>query len=323
VLKGHTGGALRAAFHPGGELLASAAMDGSVLLWDVATGTRKAALPGHTAPVIALAFGEDGKALCSLDRDGTLKRWDVGARKLLAGRRLIEGPLKSAAFTSDGRALATARPEFDGPPGTPHGLVRLWDPRTGAARGTLPGHELVTEQVAWTADGGTLLTRGVSPRPQGAGRAGEPGGLGVGGAHEVRLWDVARKRQRGAWPLPGGTCVGLSPDGKMLGVEEAHLWEKRFDVSILETRTGQPRAVLRGHRGTFGSVLHVAFSPGSRCAVTSSMDRTVRVWDVVSGGAVATLRGHTGWVLGSTFSPDGSVLASAGLDGTVRLWSAR
>ena len=57
-----------------------------------------------------------------------------------------------------------------------------------------------------------------------------------------------------------------------------------------------------------------------RPLASGSGDDTVRLWDVVTGEAIATLEGHTSGVSSVSFSPDGSTLASGSWDGTVQLW---
>ena len=64
------------AFSPDGRRLASASDDGTVRLWDPATGAELAALTGHTGQVTAVAFSPDGRRLASAGWDGTVRLWD-------------------------------------------------------------------------------------------------------------------------------------------------------------------------------------------------------------------------------------------------------
>lgn len=74
---------------------------------------------------------------------------------------------------------------------------------------------------------------------------------------------------------------------------------------------------LKGHGG---SVNAVASSSSRKILASASSDRTVRLWDDVTGAHKRTLQGHRGYVLDIAFSPDGNKLASASSDCQVWVW---
>ncbi len=79
-LEGHRGQIKDLALSPDGAMLASAAWDGTIGLWDLATATNLAMLDGHDGAVNDVIFAQDGRALISASADGTIRLWDASSR---------------------------------------------------------------------------------------------------------------------------------------------------------------------------------------------------------------------------------------------------
>jgi hypothetical protein len=65
------------AFSPDGKRIASASGDGTVKLWDVATGRETATFTEHKGSVRTVAFSPDGARVVSGGFDNTVKVWDA------------------------------------------------------------------------------------------------------------------------------------------------------------------------------------------------------------------------------------------------------
>jgi WD40 repeat protein len=179
------------AFSPDGKTLAATTyLDGTILIWDLATQRDRLVLH-HPSPVVCVAFSPDGRWLATAGRsDWSILIWDLqsGSR-----RTLLEhgpGPLLALAFSPDGAFLASA--------GIPEHEVRLWDLETQRVCRVIGGHTRSVTSVAFSPDGSLLAT------------AGNDGMLG--------LWTVATGQRRvsldsqSAWPQ----TVVFSPDGRFL-----------------------------------------------------------------------------------------------------------
>ncbi|WP_416211311.1 WD40 repeat domain-containing protein, partial [Frankia sp. Cas3] len=109
---------------------ASPGSDGTVRLWDVASGRQLAELTGHTDEVSAVGFSPDGTRLASAGFDGTVRLWDVASGRQLAELTGHTGGVQAVGFSPDGTRLASAGSD---------GTVRLWDAASGNPTATLIG----------------------------------------------------------------------------------------------------------------------------------------------------------------------------------------
>lgn len=82
----------------------------------------------------------------------------------------------------------------------------------------------------------------------------------------------------------------------------------------------QPVGSLKGHTD---AVYSVAVSPDGKLYVTGSFDRSIRIWDAVTGKELRKYAGtgaHQSIVLSVAFSPSGEYVVSGGSDNNVFLW---
>ena len=89
------------------------------------------------------------------------------------------------------------------------------------------------------------------------------------------------------------------------------------NIIILDGITGTQSAVLSGHTKWVRSVV---FSSDGTLLVSGS-DKTVKLWDVQTGGVVNTFHSHTNWINSVSLSADCTMIASGSDDKTICLWN--
>ncbi len=82
------------------------------------------------------------------------------------------------------------------------------------------------------------------------------------------------------------------------------------DVFLQRTLTGHSKGVRS-----------VAISPDGKTLTSSSYDKTIKLWNLVTGKQIRTFTGHSNWVYSVAISPDGKTLASGSSDKTIKLWN--
>ena len=292
-------GSTSVAFSPDGKTLAAADSDGTIQLWDAATG-RPAGSPltSSHGGVDSVAFSPDGKLLATTDGDGTVQLWNLATGRpagvpLPADTGELDG-LFGAAFSPDGKILAT---------GDDDGTVQLWNVATRSPIGS-PLTSTVNElfSMAFSPDGKILASGG--------------GEVGTGGA--VQLWDVATRSRIGSLLDDAATgpvySVAFSPDGKTLA---AGAWGGAVQLWDVATRSpiGSPLTA------NTGGVTSVAFSPDGETLAAGDFNGAVQLWDVTTRSPIGSpLTANTVGVMSVAFSPDGKTLASSDEEGTVSLW---
>ncbi len=224
---------------------------------------------------------------------GELAVWDATTGRQLARLEGHTGSVWSVAYSPDGRRIAS---------GSADGTVRLWDADNFKGDVILRGLWGEACWVRFVPDGKTLL---------------------VGTGDDVRLWDLATRRETRT--IPGAGQLGwnihrdglaVSPDGTRLAARKASPGTGQGEMVLYDLKSGR---VLHG-LADGQAIRPVAFSPDGKRLAGGGHDGRLRVWDAAEGRLLLNVRTGRASIFSVAFSPDGKRLASGGADQAVRLW---
>ncbi|PHH83657.1 hypothetical protein CDD82_5415 [Ophiocordyceps australis] len=340
-------------FWPNSSLIASvSASDGTISIWNTATDDKPRIIQADSDSFSVVIFSPDGKLMASASgHDSVIKLWDTATGVTLHNFKSNSSIIMRTdiKFSPSGKLLAVVT-DFPGR----HYAIRLWDVATGAVvrdlqseSGVLFIHTMAfspDEKViaagfntlgllAWDTETGTLL-EGIHP----------PG------------WEKYDIHSTGA-----KICISFSPDGVNLAVtlsrptKQICLWDTSTGMSLAQFRTRPSDSdkrvdnlaispdtmsklvasssenvitvwdgvrgdalTLEGHSGDIASI---SFSPDGGVLASSSLDATIRLWDVKSAKMLHILEAHDSGVENVVFSHNGKLLASASIDEVVKLWN--
>ena len=303
--KGQPDGIRALALSPDGKTLASYAGDGSVTLWDLATGKQTTTLISDQRPGVRLAFTPDGKLLVAIgvrrankgEPESKFSRcsakvWDLTTRNV---RLTIDFPDGAdEMLTPDGKSLIATEPKSG---------VLLYDLGTGKP----------SEPLDLSKDHPTVYVTALSPDGKTLALVTHP--------TAILLWDMDKKAVRATLPAGKDTGVDVmafSPDGKTLATSGgwagglADLWDVGSG-KLIDKVDVDPRV---------SGVKVMAFSPDGKTVAVGGGRWGVSLWDLAAAGERDDFGGdlNTGAVLCAVFTPDGKTLITGGLDRDKAIW---
>jgi WD40 repeat protein len=332
-LQGPIVGVTALAFSSNGASLATASHDGTVYVWEAATGKRRAGpFYPRQGDIKALAFTADDKALITGGTDQTVRVSDAatGQKQLLFKGH--ERAITCLALADQGKTLVT---------GSQDNTVRVWDVAGTRQETVLPRRPTEALCMAWSPDGRTLACGRKKSGAGGSiglvelwdpakktsvawdghddsvtGVAFSPSGAALATAsldHKVLIWDVAKGQVRfklQAYDAPVG-CLTFSRDGKWLASADVN-----GHIILWDPPAGRVKRLQDYPLG----VRCLAFSPDGATLAASHADGKVLLWDVDAGTVRGRWNAHDKGVYGLSFSPDGATLATGSDDRTAKLW---
>jgi WD40 repeat protein len=265
-MKGHEGVLRAVALSPDGQWLVTAGVDDKLLLWSISNLSASGAKTSiklmdesrqRNLTHLSAAFspGNGALRLATGGSDGQLYLWKLevsnGQARLqpedLRAPPRHGGPILSVAFDAQGERLITSSEEK---------VAKVWDAATGEPRQTLEGHEDWIRSATFSPDGQYALTSSLDGT--------------------ARVWDLRPQKPQAILIARHGDALrgaAFSPDQKHFATAAVdglvHVW------SLENKEQPKPILVLRGHMDRVTSIAYV----GEQRLVTSSIDRTIRLWN--------------------------------------------
>jgi WD40 repeat protein len=297
------GGVVGIKFSPDGQYLATSDTKGDIQIWDADTLTKRTNCQGHQHWTWAIDFSPDGQYLASGSDDGTVKLWAVATGECLYTYKGHTFSVNTIEFSPCGQTIASSSQD---------GSIRLWRVFPGSSNPeiqTLMGHNGRVWSIDFSPDGSTLVSGGEDLT--------------------VRLWKVATGECFAVWEAHTGWVrfVAFSPDGRSIATASYDRSIKIWDVTKIpdfSKKSGifAPTCLytLIGHQQAVSSI---AFSPDGRQLVSSSFDKTIKIWDANNGKCLKTLLGHRSRIWTVAFHPNGRKIASGGDDNHTKIWDLK
>jgi DNA-binding SARP family transcriptional activator/WD40 repeat protein len=344
---GDHGLALTVRFAPDDRTVATSHDDGTVIIWNPATGQPVEKLVGHGGSAVGAAFSPDGAALYSSSLDGAIFEWGIGGERRF-GQQFHYGPRARSlpdvpqtpplAVAPDGSQFAVRAGRSQLALYSLPAVERRAIIASGATAGPITA-------LAWSPDGnqiaigtrdGPLQLWDPRPRPRLLRRLpGLDAVQAVAFAPKERLIAAVDHHRRSGrapgrlalWRTDTGTAtatpldlsregrsMAFSPDGDKIavGLDDGQ-------VLLIDAAT---RLVRHALHPTGAPNVAVTFAPDGTL-LTGSWAGTVQRWDAASGEEIGRATLVSAGPVGSiSFGRDAELFATTGLaDGRAKLWT--
>jgi WD40 repeat protein len=305
-IKAHDSTVCAVQVSPDGQWVASGGMDHSVRLHRFPSMDPLADWKIDTVGWF-IEIAPDSRRLLTPWKGDRIALWDQANRERI---RDFPGRLASLARTQPWVAISTASPWFF----EPAGEISVWDYESGEKLETLP-----------------FIGRAISLSPDGA-------LLAAGGRkNSVIVWDRQARRKRFEATTPGVPwTLRFSNDGRYLAAatmdRRIQLWDlaaphnsgrarSSESEDEAEVKVSPARAATMLEEGHWLKAWAVTFAPDNRTLLSTSSDRSLRLWSVPDLQPLGLWHGHYDEVWCGAFSPDGQRIITGGKDARLMVWN--
>ncbi|KAI8826260.1 WD40-repeat-containing domain protein [Fimicolochytrium jonesii] len=290
TLEGHKNWVQIVAWSPDSEMLASGSMDSTIRLWNPKTGKAYGdALRAHSQVITSISWepwhlNENCNRFASGSRDGTVRIWDAKLRKVIMTLSGHTAPVLSVKWGGEGLIYSGSRDK----------TIKVWDSTEGKLVRTLEGHAHWVNHLTLSTD---FILRT--------------------GPHDHTAPKFATRTEAYAAAVTRYNTATANGSKK----EKLASCSDDFTIFLWEPSTGKkPITRMTGHQQP---VTHLSFAPDGSTLASAGFDKSVKLWDGVTGTFLTTLRGHVGAVFQVCWSSDSRQVLSGSRDSTLKTWDVK
>ncbi|KAG1659419.1 Periodic tryptophan protein 2 [Nymphon striatum] len=261
-----------ACYHQRTKILVTGFSNGAFLLHEMPELNliHSLSLSENSIDAININFTGDWIALASSNL-GQLVVWEWQSESFVMKQQGHFNNMNCVTYSPDGQFIVT---------GGDDGKVKLWNTDTGFCFATFNEHKASVSSVCFTQSGKVILSASLDGT--------------------VRAYDIKKYRNFktfSSFPPSQFSCLAVDSSGTFVCAASSDT----FKVFVWSMVNGSLLEVLTGHEAPISGI---SFSPTQAILLSSSWDKTVRVWDVFEskGGNEAI----------STITDDGEFILAAG-----------
>jgi serine/threonine protein kinase len=254
---------------------------------------------GHSSRVTAVAWSPRGTHIASTSYDKTVRVWDAANGNGVTIYRGHWDRVQALAWSPDGTRVAS---------GGDDGTVQVWEATTGNPVHTYRGHSHPISALAWSPDGKRIASGGNDKTVQ-VWDAYNGGNVFTYRSHSGEVHTVA-------WS-PDGKRIASAGEDKIIQVWSPVKDKNSFFTNFLSAARGQ--FAYKGHSQRVNAIM---WSPDGRRIASVSSDRSMQVWDSLTGRKFFIHRNTFGAINTVSWSPNGRYLASGSNDKAIQIWDS-
>ncbi|CAI5445765.1 unnamed protein product [Caenorhabditis angaria] len=276
-------------FHTKSNILVTAFNNGVFVLHEIPSFALIHNLRVSEMKIQTVSFNLSGDWIaigCGKGSAAQLVVWEWQSETYVMKQQAHSLRITSCEYSPDGSQVAT---------GAEDGKVKIWNGRTSFCTVTFDEHTSAVTAVKWTQNGRAILSASLD---------------GTVRAHDLKRY---RNFRTLVCPEPtqlGSLAVDKAGDLVVAGAKEV------FNIYIWSFETGNLLDILSGH----GSVISAIDVSGNQI-VSSSWDRTIKVWNIVDSQAETTEVSHE--AVNVRYSPGGDIIAVLTSDSVVTFYESK